>query len=115
QAVGAGARSRFRGFAAISALDYHAATSADTVCPWCEMHCQRSFIDVAVDEGAGRPWSKVKLDPGWLRLIVNNACPKGLLENAHEVKAVKNELDRLRDETLDTAQLVQDQAFRAPR
>ena len=54
----------FRGFDAIEKLTYKTATSTDTVCHWCPVNCQRSFIDVELLEGKGRPWSKVPLALG---------------------------------------------------
>jgi hypothetical protein len=44
---------------------------------------------------------------------VNNSCPKGLIEDVHEIKAVKDEIDRTRDAYPNLAQLVQRQAFHA--
>ena len=112
----AGARaSRFRGFEAIAALTYTSTTAADTVCKWCEVNCQRTFIDVEIEGAQGRPWSKVPLAAGWQRVIVNNSCPRGQIEDAREVKAVKDEIDRLKHEFPNSAQLVQKSAFRAAR
>jgi hypothetical protein len=85
------------------------------VCTWCEVHCQRTFIDVEIEGAPGRPWSKVPLSAGWQRVIVNNSCPKGLIEDAREVKAVKDEIDRLKNEFPNSAQLVQKSAFRPLR
>lgn len=111
--LGPDARTRFRGFEAIRTLAYRSTTSKETACNWCDMHCQRTFIDFEIGGAAGRPWSKVPLAPGWQRIIVNNTCPKGLIEDAREVKAVKDEIDRLKREYPNSAQLVQEKAFRA--
>ena len=43
----------FRGFEAIAELTYKTTTSSDTVCHWCPVNCQRSFIDVQLLEGQG--------------------------------------------------------------
>jgi predicted CoA-substrate-specific enzyme activase len=110
-----GFKTRFRGFATIQQLNYKPTTSKDTVCKWCEVNCQRTFIDVQIEGAQGRPWSKVPLAAGWQRVIVNNSCPRGQIEDAREVKAVKDEIDRLKNEFPNSAQLVQKSAFRAAR
>jgi hypothetical protein len=103
---------RFRGFAAIAALTHHATTSAETVCKWCPINCQRTFIDVELAGGKGRPWSKVPLPEGWERVIVNNFCPKGLVEDVNELKVVKAAMEKSKDEYPNVADLVRQQAFR---
>jgi predicted CoA-substrate-specific enzyme activase len=108
-----GFKTRFRGFQTIQALKYKPTTSKDTVCKWCEVNCQRTFIDVEIEGAKGRPWSKVPLAAGWQRVIVNNSCPRGQIEDAREVKAVKDEIDRVKNEYPNSAQLVQKNAFRA--
>ena len=114
-AVKSGFKTRFRGFAALQVLNYTSTTAKDTVCTWCEVNCQRTFIDVEIENAQGRPWSKVPLAAGWQRVIVNNSCPKGLIEDAREVKAVKDEMDKLKNEFPNSAQLVQKNAFRVAR
>src|SRR5277367_6399442 len=54
-----GGRTSFRGFDAIDRLTYKTVTAVETVCHWCPVNCQRSFIDVELDGGKGREWSKV--------------------------------------------------------
>jgi predicted CoA-substrate-specific enzyme activase len=108
-------KSRFRGFDAVENLTYRATTSQETVCRWCPMNCQRTFIDVFVGEGEGRPWSKVPLERGWLRLIVGNACPKGLVEDESELKLLQQELRRVQDEFPNIAQIVRKTAFKPKR
>jgi len=110
-----GFKTRFRGFAALQVLNYTSTTAKETVCTWCEVNCQRTFIDVEIENAQGRPWSKVPLAAGWQRVIVNNSCPKGLIEDAREVKAVKDEMDKLKNEFPNSAQLVQKNAFRVAR
>ena len=107
-----GGRTGFRGFGAIEALSYKTSTSVDTVCHWCPVNCQRSFIDVELPEGKGRPWSKVALGPGWERVIVNNSCPKGLVEDLNEMKVIKAGMERTKDAYPNIADLVRKEAFR---
>lgn len=110
-----GAPTRFRGFDAIEALTHVSTTSDDTVCHWCEVNCRRTFIDVHLDSGSGRPWSKVPLAAGWTRVISGNTCPKGLVEDLAEMKVVKAELESVRDAHPNVAQMVRDQGFKPPR
>lgn len=107
-----GGRTGFRGFDAIESLSYKTTTSADTVCHWCPVNCQRSFIDVGLPEGKGRPWSKVALGPGWERVIVNNSCPKGLVEDLSEMKVIKAGIEKTKDAYPNIADLVRKEGFR---
>ncbi len=104
--------SRFRGFDVIESLEHTSTTNDDTVCRWCPVNCKRSFIDVRLSGSAGRPWSKVPLEPGWERVISGNTCPKGLLEDANEMRIVKARLDAAKDAHLNIAELVRDGAFK---
>lgn len=107
-----GGQTAFRGFEAVERLAYKTVTSGDTVCHWCPVNCQRSFIDVELDGGKGREWSKVPLDTGWERVIVNNSCPKGLVEDLNEMKVIKAEIERTKDAFPNVADLVRKEAFR---
>jgi predicted CoA-substrate-specific enzyme activase len=107
-----GGRTSFRGFDAIERLSYKTVTSVDTVCHWCPVNCQRSFIDVELDEGKGREWSKVPLSTGWERVIVNNSCPKGLVEDLSEMKVIKAGIERTKDAYPNVADMVRKEAFR---
>ena len=107
-----GGRTTFRGFDAIEKLSYKTVTSLDTVCHWCPVNCQRSFIDVELDGGTGREWSKVPLTLGWERVIVNNSCPKGLVEDLNEMKVIKAGIERTKDAYPNVADLVRKEAFR---
>jgi len=108
-----GLPTQFRGVDVLERLNYRATTSAETRCSWCDSHCQRTFVDVELPGGKGRPWSKVPLAEGWERVIVNNSCPKGLIEDAHEVKAVKDEIERVKHAYPNIAQVAGRRAFRA--
>jgi predicted CoA-substrate-specific enzyme activase len=107
-----GGRTSFRGFDAIERLSYKTVTSVDTVCHWCPVSCQRSFIDVELDRGKGREWSKVPLATGWERVIVNNSCPKGLVEDLNEMKVIKTEIERTKNVYPNVADMVRKEAFR---
>ncbi len=114
-ALEAKGRTKFRGFEVIENLTYRTTTSPDTVCRWCPMNCQRTFIDVFVGEGEGRSWSKVPLEKGWLRLIVSNACPKGLVEDEQELKVLQQELRRVQNEFPNLSQIAKKEAFKPRR
>jgi predicted CoA-substrate-specific enzyme activase len=108
----AGGRTQFRGFDSIAQLKYASTTSLDTVCHWCPVTCQRSFIDVELLNGGGRPWSKVPLSKGWERVIVNNSCPKGLVEDVNEMKVIKAEIEKTKNAFPNIADMVRKDAFR---
>jgi predicted CoA-substrate-specific enzyme activase len=107
-----GNRTRFQGFDVIEKLTYKTTTSVDTVCRWCPVNCQRSFIDVRLPGGKGRPWSKVPLPEGWERVIVNNSCPKGLVEDLEEMKVIKSELEKTKNAYPNIAEMVRKEGFR---
>ena len=107
-----GGRSAFRGFDQIESLTYKTATSVETVCHWCPVNCQRSFIDVQLLGGKGRSWSKVPLEQGWERVIVNNSCPKGLVEDLNEMKVIKAGIEKTKNAFPNVADLVRKEAFR---
>jgi predicted CoA-substrate-specific enzyme activase len=110
-----GGESKFRGFDAIEKLTYKTVTSVDTVCHWCPVRCQRTFIDVELDGAKGRRWSKVALEQGWERVIVNNSCPKGLVEDLNEMKVIKLGMETTKNEFPNVADLVRKEAFRRIR
>jgi hypothetical protein len=76
------------------------------------VNCKRTFIDVRLPEGQGRPWSKVPLVAGWERVISGNSCPKGLLEDVNEMRIVKKGMEAMKDAHPNTAEMVRESAFR---
>jgi predicted CoA-substrate-specific enzyme activase len=110
-----GASTRFRGYDVIESLEYTSTTNEHTTCSWCPVSCKRTFIDVRLPNGMGRPWSKVPLAAGWERVISGNSCPKGLLEDVNEMRVVKKNLETIRDAHPNTAELVRENAFRRAR
>ena len=110
-----GAPTRFRGYDVIEALEYTSTTSEHTTCNWCPVNCKRTFIDVRLPDGKGRPWSKVPLAEGWERVISGNSCPKGLLEDVNEMRAVKKSMEAVKDANPNTAEMVREGAFRRAR
>ena len=110
-----GEPSRFRGFATIAALEYKSTTNEDTTCRWCPVNCRRTFIDVVLPGAKGRPWSKVQVAEGWERVISGNSCPKGLLEDANEMRVVKARLEEVKRVHPNIAEMVRNDAFKRPR
>src|ERR1700677_1697419 len=110
-----GASTRFRGYDVIESLEYTSTTNEHTTCTWCPVSCKRTFIDVRMPNGMGRPWSKLPLAAGWERVISGNSCPKGLLEDVNEMRVVKKNLETIRDAHPNTAELVRENAFRRAR
>jgi predicted CoA-substrate-specific enzyme activase len=107
----AGAATRFRGYDVIESLHYTSTTNEHTTCNWCPVSCKRTFIDVLLPDGKGRPWSKVPLAAGSERVISGNSCPKGLVEDVGEMRIVKKNLEAVRDAHPNTAELVRETAF----
>jgi predicted CoA-substrate-specific enzyme activase len=106
------AATRFRGFGVIESLEYLSTTNEHTECQWCPVNCKRTFIDVRLPDGKGREWSKVKLGPGWERVISGNSCPKGLLEDVNEMRVVKKAMEAVKDAHPNTAEMVRETGFR---
>jgi predicted CoA-substrate-specific enzyme activase len=107
-----GRATNFRGYDVIASLEYTSTTNEHTTCTWCPVSCKRTFIDVRLPDGKGRPWSNVPLAAGWERVISGNSCPKGLLEDANEMRIVKKNLEATRDAHPNTAEVVRETAFR---
>ena len=107
-----GEPSSFRGFNTIEALEYTGTTNEHTICHWCAVNCRRTFIDVHLPDGKGRDWSKVPLATGWERVISGNSCPKGLLEDANEMRVVMGQLEEVKRVYPNVAELVREDAFR---
>jgi len=107
-----GGQTGFRGFETVEGLSYKTTTSVDTVCHWCPVNCQRSFIDVQLVGGKGRPWSKVPVSEGWERVVVNNSCPKGLVEDVSEMKVIRTGIEKTKDAYPNIADVVRKEAFR---
>ncbi len=107
-----GKPSSFRGYDSIETLKYNSTTNEHTVCNWCAVNCRRTFIDVRLEGGKGRGWSKVPLAEGWERVISGNTCPKGLLEDANEMRVVMGQLDEVKRAHPNIAELVREDAFR---
>jgi predicted CoA-substrate-specific enzyme activase len=105
--------SRFRGFDTIASLSYRSTTNEHTTCRWCSCSCKRTFIDVALPEAKGRPWSNVPVGEGFERVISGNACPKGLVEDVSELRVVKARIEEIKHAYPNIGEMVRAEAFRA--
>ena len=86
----AGAPREFRGFDAIDALTYTSARRARRRSASGARSTARGRSSTcSCPARSGRPWSKLPLAPGWERVISGNSCPKGLVEDANEMREVK--------------------------
>ena len=75
----------------------------------------RTFIDVALPDAKGRPWSKVPVGEGFERVISGNACPKGLVEDAGELRVVKAGIEERKHAYPNVGEMVRNEAFRAAK
>jgi predicted nucleotide-binding protein (sugar kinase/HSP70/actin superfamily) len=102
-----GRKTTFIGLEATEQISYTTTSSEDTRCYFCKNECLRTFIDVET-VGAARheqgdldtsiaavagASSKVPLSSGARRLIVNNSCEKGLVEDVDSMREIKKGLD----------------------
>jgi predicted CoA-substrate-specific enzyme activase len=108
-----GKPSRFRGFQTVETLAYRTTTSEHTTCRWCAVNCKRTFIDVALPDAKGRPWSKVPVGEGFERVISGNSCPKGLVEDVNELRVVKARIEEAKRAYPNVGEMVRAGAFRA--
>ncbi len=105
--IEAGKKTSSIGLEAIEQISYTTITSEDTRCYFCKNECLRSFVDVEIirpgehSQGdadtkltaAGGRRAHVPLAPGARRLIVNNSCEKGLVEDVDAMREIKKGLD----------------------
>ncbi len=100
-----GRKTTFVGFDAVAAMTYQATTSEATVCQFCKNHCQRTFITIAP-----------KNDPGASQLLITgNACEKGSVEDAKDVRAITNQLDAILERTENFSEIVAKEAFKSTK
>lgn len=105
-------KTKFRGFHVVENLRYQTTTNADTTCTWCPVSCKRTFIDVELEGAQGREWSRVPVAAGWERVITNNSCPRGLVEDKHEMKIIKAEMDQTKAANPNIGEFVRKYAFK---
>ncbi|MDP6778616.1 MAG: BadF/BadG/BcrA/BcrD ATPase family protein, partial [Candidatus Latescibacteria bacterium] len=104
-----GRRTSFIGLDRVEGISYDTHRSEATRCNFCKNECLRTFIDVNVsgdavgDTVVGE--SKVPLPYGTRRLIVGNACEKGLVEDVEDMSEIKKDLDAVKAANPNLAEL----------
>jgi predicted CoA-substrate-specific enzyme activase len=110
-----GRKTSFIGMQAVRQVSYKTTRNEDTRCYFCKNNCLRTFIDVKTPLiSAIQPVnSKVPLEPGAQRLIIAT-CEKGTVEDVDHMKNIKGELDRLKEENPNFADIAARAVFRIP-
>jgi predicted CoA-substrate-specific enzyme activase len=110
-----GRKTSFIGLPAIQEIVYKTTRSEATRCYFCKNKCLRTFIDVKtsqINEAARRPAkTKVPLEEGSQRLIIAT-CEKGTVEDIQDMRGIKGELDRLKAENPNFAEIAARAVFR---
>lgn len=110
-----GRRTTFIGIEAVAAVTYKTTRSEDTRCYFCKNKCLRTFIDVktsTLSPNAYRPQnSKVPLEEGAQRLIIAT-CEKGTVEDVAEMRVIKGQLDQIKKQNPNFAEIAAREAFR---
>jgi predicted CoA-substrate-specific enzyme activase len=110
-----GRKTSFIGLPAIQEIVYKTTRSEATRCYFCKNKCLRTFIDVKtsqINESAKRPLkTKVPLEEGSQRLIIAT-CEKGTVEDIQDMRGIKGELDRLKAENPNFAEIAARAVFR---
>ncbi len=96
-----GRRTSFVGFDAVARMSYRATTNDSTICPFCKNHCQRTFTRIETESGQN----------GTRLLITGNACEKGAVEDAGEVRAIADQIEAILDHTENFAAITAREAF----
>jgi len=86
-------------------------TNEHTTCVWCPVSCKRTFIDVRLPNGRGRPWSKCRWPPAGTR-HQRKFLSQRTAGDVNEMRVVKKNLESVRDAHPNTAEMVRESAFR---
>lgn len=112
-----GHRTSFIGLPAVREIRYKTTRSEATRCYFCKNNCLRTFIDVKTtvisDSGRVPVNTKVPIEPGAQRLIIAT-CEKGTVENLDQMRAIKDALDRVKEDNPNFAEIAGRWAFRIP-
>jgi predicted CoA-substrate-specific enzyme activase len=113
-----GRQSTFIGLEAVQRIQYKTTRSEATRCYFCKNKCLRTFIDVktsVINIDAYKPKkSKVPIEEGSQRLIIAT-CEKGTVEDINEMRGIKGELDKVKGENPNFAEIAAKAVFRAPK
>jgi predicted CoA-substrate-specific enzyme activase len=113
-----GRKSTFIGLEAVRKISYVTHRSEDTRCYFCKNKCLRTFIDVKLQPGVevenlGFKTSKIPIAANTKRLIVNNSCERGLVEDVNAMKEIKKGMDSARQNFPNMAEIAAKGAFRS--
>src|SRR5262249_21259140 len=91
--------------------------SEDTRCYFCKNKCLRTFIDVKLPSGVevenlGFKNSKIPIAANTKRLIVNNSCERGLVEDVNAMKEIKKGMDSARENFPNMAEIAAKVVFK---
>jgi activator of 2-hydroxyglutaryl-CoA dehydratase/predicted nucleotide-binding protein (sugar kinase/HSP70/actin superfamily) len=98
-----GRKTSFIGFDVVERMTYAATTSEQTICPFCNNHCQRTFIDMETESA----------QDGARRLITGNACEKGAAEDPKQVRAIADQLNDVLRRTDNFPAIAAKEAFKS--
>jgi len=113
-----GRQTTFIGLEAVQKISYVTHRNEDTRCYFCKNKCLRTFMDVKMLPGVqvenlGSKTSKIPIAPGTKRLIVNNSCDKGLVEDVNAMREIKKGMDSVKDANPNMAEVAAKLAFKS--
>ncbi len=113
-----GRKTTFIGLDAINKISYVTHRNEDTRCYFCKNKCLRTFMDVkmmpgVVVENLGSKTSKIPIPDGVKRLIVNNSCDKGLVEDVNAMREIKKGMDSVKNANPNMVEIAAKAAFKA--
>jgi predicted CoA-substrate-specific enzyme activase len=110
-----GKHSTFIGLDAVRKIEYRTTRDESTRCYFCKNNCLRTFIDVRTEPIQNyvpiEKVTKVPLMHGEQRLIIAT-CEKGTVEDLNEMKDIKAELDKIRDQHPNFVDMASKEVFR---
>src|SRR5579872_7258347 len=113
-----GRQTTFIGLEAVEKISYTTHRSEDTRCYFCKNKCLRTFIDVKLLPGVpveniGFKTSKIPIADGTKRLIVNNSCDRGLVEDVNAMREIKKGMDSVKDANPNMAEVAAKMVFKS--
>src|SRR5580704_5026124 len=113
-----GRQTSFIGLDAVEKISYVTHRSEDTRCYFCKNKCLRTFIDVKLLPGVpveniGFKTSKIPIAEGTKRLIVNNSCDRGLVEDVNAMREIKKGMDSVKDANPNMAEVAAKMVFKS--
>jgi predicted CoA-substrate-specific enzyme activase len=115
-----GRQTSFIGLDAVDKISYVTHRNEDTRCYFCKNKCLRTFIDVKLMPGVpveniGFKTSKIPIAEGTKRLIVNNSCDRGLVEDVNAMREIKKGMDSVKDANPNMVEVAAKMVFKSFR